>query len=524
MSEPRMYAETLTILGHLASEDNPDHIRETVRNRRLALVIPEPDARNPNVLHAAFQAGNLLARMTAYVDVIAPAGLPAEAVPSAPSDVDFAEALSDWMTQANPHGAYRALVAPDGVYDVCLVMGRDPSAACAADALWVWPNGWNLHFRSPWSAFPDESHEWHPVAAHAAGAFGASEAVRRAFASLWPLLGSTRSFSFSLFHLRHDVAEPGPSLPTVTQLGEVVLAGLGAVGSSVVLGLQAMGTRVEGDFVPVDGDIVTPTNVPRYVMVREGDLRKPKVRVAEELLADQTSLRVSAFPMTYQGFVQQHRPDGRVDTLLVAVDTADKRRAIAALLPRAVFNAGTDTQDFLVSRHGFADGDACLACLYYKTPKELSFQERVAEDLELDLSKAQALLAGGEPVGLDIVRKVARSRGLRESDLDEHAVDPLDSFYRRVICGSELVKTHGSQAMVPLPHTSALAGSMLLLELIKERLGARSAYTSFSWSLTSRVGPNSEMALRKRPVPGCICGDLDYREANDEMWNNHSMD
>lgn len=512
MREPTVFDETVSILGHLGDDTAPEVIRTLVRSVRVALVLPPGEADNRNARVTFAMAGNLLARECVRVDVIAPQGLPVDGVPHGQPDHDLRQAVVNWMLDVNK-GEFRALPAPDGHYDVCLVIGRDQDAACSPDTIWVWSNGWNLHFRSPWKAFPSEQTIQNPIVAQAAGAFGAGEAVRRAFASLWPRLRPTDSFDFSLLEHSAHPKGPGPELPDDVALGEVALVGVGAIGSSVVLGLAVL-HGVTGHLILVDGDRATDNSVARYSMVRMRDKKGFKVELAKDILSHQAGLRVHPFAMTFQDYCKSHRPARDLETLLVAVDAANKRRAIASDLPRLILNAGTDTQDFSVSRHGFGNGQACLQCLYHETPREVQWHERVALDLGLSISEVRALHESNEGIPLELVRRVAKGR----THLDEYVGQPLDTFYKRAVCGSDAVEIFGSQVIVPLPHVSSLAGSLLLVELLKERLGFHQAHTYFSWDLRSTKGPSAYGRKTFKAVRGCICSNPDYLEAYSIKW------
>ncbi|MFX7902704.1 hypothetical protein ABTK34_19770, partial [Acinetobacter baumannii] len=67
------------------------------------------------------------------------------------------------------------------------------------------------------------------------------------------------------------------------------------------------------------------------------------------------------------------------ERVAVALDTAEDRIALQASLPKWIVNAWTQDVDLGVSRHNFADGGACLACLYLPTVAVKNEHERVSE-------------------------------------------------------------------------------------------------------------------------------------------------
>jgi hypothetical protein len=159
---------------------------------------------------------------------------------------------------------------------------------------------------------------------------------------------------------RHGFDEPAPGPPFGRELalGDVGVAGLGALGSASVYALAQL-TRASGTLELVDDDRLSPTNLERVLVAQTADVGRPKVEVARRALRA-TKLRTLAIRGRYGPGVP---PRARAATILVGVDSGAARRAIVRLLPEALYNGGTQASEALVSRHVRFQG-ACLECLY----------------------------------------------------------------------------------------------------------------------------------------------------------------
>src|SRR5262249_50844491 len=167
-----------------------------------------------------------------------------------------------------------------------------------------------------------------------------------------------RPFRLSL--LGYDDSEADAVTPQHVDLGRVHLVGVGAVGSALVYALAHL-PALAGQLHPIDNDRVDGTNLQRYVLMRRGDVGEPKPDVAARALRPR-GLTLLPYLGSFAEFAEQHGRD--LDLLVTPVDSEAGRRQLAAELPRAVLNAATGETTVTLSRHGFADGGACLRCLY----------------------------------------------------------------------------------------------------------------------------------------------------------------
>ena len=141
---------------------------------------------------------------------------------------------------------------------------------------------------------------------------------------------------------------------------EAHLVGVGAVGSACLYALAHL-PGLAGEIHLIDNETFDESNMNRYVLMRQSDLERPKVDVGTRAFSGHG---LSAVPheMTYNQFARKFQK--AVDLLLTPVDSEEGRRALAKELPRRVINAATGGTTVTLSTHGFADGKACLHCLY----------------------------------------------------------------------------------------------------------------------------------------------------------------
>lgn len=205
---------------------------------------------------------------------------------------------------------------------------------------------------------------FNPFGPLVAAAWGASEVARGLFRSLdagrRPGVFAPREKTRLWDLWRHDFDRPapGPPLPEALHLGEVGVAGLGALGSAAVFALAQL-TRASGTLELADDDHVSPTNLERVLTARAADVGRLKLELARRALRP-TRLRTLGIAERYGPGLPRR---ARASTLLVGVDSGAARRQIVRFLPEAIYNGGTQASELLVSRHVRFQG-ACLECLY----------------------------------------------------------------------------------------------------------------------------------------------------------------
>ena len=325
-------------------------------------------------------------------------------------------------------------------------------------------------------------------------------------------------FNFSLldllpFGMDADIEKPA-CIP------ETHLVGVGAVGSAAVYALAHL-DGIGGIVHLIDNEEIDETNLNRYALVRLRDKGRWKVDVAAEALRT-TSIQVEPYRGAFANYTEDH---GRLINLLVSpVDSEEGRRGLARMLPRRVINAATGGTTVTLSAHGFADGKACLHCLYMPSPNEASHEEVMAKDMGLLLDVVQNLVETNEPVDSQLVAQIERNRGTEPGRWEDHAGLPIHSFYVRVVCGDAEIQLPTANVIAPLPFISASAGILLAAELIKtgsSGLGRWSLDNYFRVDTLKQPNPAFRQIRSQEPSRGCICWDPDYVAVYSQKYGSH---
>jgi molybdopterin/thiamine biosynthesis adenylyltransferase len=355
-----------------------------------------------------------------------------------------------------------------------------------------------------------------PFGAGAAACFASANVFRFVFSSQLTRGELDRRIDVSMFDYEQGTGS-GPALPDAIDLGDAHLAGLGAIGHGAIWALRRL-PSLTGTLHAVDHDAIELSNLQRYVMALQKDIDTPKSQLARALLKRE-GLRIAARPLKWSDFVATRRKRN-FERVAVALDNAADRIGLQASLPRWIVNAWTQELDLGISRHGFDDGRACLACLYLPTGTVKSEDEKVAEELRLPDAKQEIreLLQKGDGVSENFVQRVVTAFAVSYTELQPFVGQPLRNFYQKAICGGMMIGLTGTgnpgTAVVPMAFQSALAGLGLAADLVKHAAGL-----PIPQSTSTRVNLLRPLApvladQRARDASGrCICSDQDFLNA-----------
>ncbi len=412
----------------------------------------------------------------------------------------------------------------------------------------------------------------HPLAWLAAGALGMAEIFRVVFAaelgprgrtSLQPggldLLTSRQMDPASTRSGAPDPMNAHPTNPAPTpgqvDLGEVHLIGAGAIGQAAVYALRCL--DVTGVVHVVDPETVTLSNLQRYVLTDAGSVGNSKVDLVRNALtqpgapapsqagsqdetlpqetAERSNVTLEVRPFTGRwGDLPDHL---QVPQALVALDSAKDRITVAATMPTHAYNAWTQTADLGWSRHEEFGTRPCLACLYYPSQPRLSEHELIAEALHQHPLRVLAYLIYNVPIGFPLPglpalaelqpppgAEVWGERSLVDDLVSADVIDEvvrsswststIGALYRDGICAGGLLPVGDlpGEVLVPLAHQSALAGILLVAELLWSRdphlRSHRDAATEHRYDVL-RGFPQVVTRPRERTAH-CLCGDAAY--------------
>jgi len=273
--------------------------------------------------------------------------------------------------------------------DASVVVGHTSHTA-AKHCAYVGSDGWVVRLSSKNAVGSAQS--VNPFGAAAAACFGAANVFRTVFAESLPATsGGDKEFAFSLVDYDPRAMRPAnPELGDVG-LGEAHLVGLGAIGCAAAWCLARLKT-VTGTLHLVDNEPLELGNLQRYVLPCRRDLDRPKVEIARDMFRDK-SFQVLAHAQRWGEYLCERR-NWTIQTVGVALDTAQDRIAVQAALPRWIVNAWTQIGDLGVSRHNFLSPEACLACLYLPDRKIPDEDELVAKAIGLPQSIMEVRVMG----------------------------------------------------------------------------------------------------------------------------------
>ena len=315
------------------------------------------------------------------------------------------------------------------------------------------------------------------------------------------------SFCFNL--LDYGSTPHAGSRPEITSIPLAHLVGVGAVGSACLYALAHL-PRLAGEINLIDNELVDEGNLNRYVLMRRSDLERPKVKVGTNALSAR-GLSVLPHEMTYDRFAIES-PEA-VDLLITPVDSEEGRCTLAKYLPRRVINAATGGTTVTISTHGFADGKACLHCLYLPKANAKSRAEIIADDTGLSAVDVEDRIAANAPLEAHVVASIESHRGVPAGTWEQFAGKAMLSFYDAAICGEAALNLPTDTVIAPLSFISCAAGILLAVELLKLGNPDLTHYALDNYlRLDTLKPPNSAFRHVKRQerTGSCICHDPDY--------------
>jgi hypothetical protein len=307
----------------------------------------------------------------------------------------------------------------------------------------------------------------------------------------------------------------------------------------------------------VDPETVTLSNLQRYLLTDAGSVGNSKV----ELVRDAVTQPVADAPSdagVRTGTAPQQTPQGssavldvrafagrwgdvpdhlQVTQALVALDSAKDRLTVAATMPTHAYNAWTQTADLGWSRHEEFGTRPCLACLYYPSQPRPSEHELIAQALHEHPLRVLAYLIYNVPIGFplpglpalaelqpppgaeawaerslmdDLIGAAVIDEGARA----EWSTSTIGSLYRDGICAGGLLPVGDlpGEVLVPLAHQSALAGIMLVAELLWSRDPhlRRERDAAIEHSFVVLRGFPQVVARPRERTAHCLCADAAY--------------
>lgn len=358
-----------------------------------------------------------------------------------------------------------------------------------------------------------------PYSAGAAAALAAWRVFQIIFNMKTPSSLAQANVSLSLLDYGSDSGVSDFLSPV--ELGEVAVAGLGAVGNPA-LWAWARHPGLTGELHLIDPEDIELSNLQRYCLPFNKDVGMGKVQLAaRELLNSKLSHRV--WPCSLEDFAGNYAGIATVPSICVSLDNVEGRRTAQALLPRLVVNGWTSDTGLGASWHKFLGDSACLACLYQPKNIGLSQTELAGQALGIPHDQLSVFWVTEKPLDADVIKTVETHLGLPEGRLADWIGRRVQDVYSGVICGQVGLDLSGvgRVATVPLAHQSVLAGILMAAELIKRSdpdLETKSQPEPLIiWDDIMRTPPKYWVVNRQKE-PECFCGDAVYRSIYQEKW------
>ncbi len=399
---------------------------------------------------------------------------------------------------------------------VCIVIGSMPVIG-SVPTIYVGSDNWitALSIIAPVESGDSDN----PFGAAAAACFGVANVFRTTFADQLAGAISEENWKISLLDMDERTTLFNPPVESI-DLGESHLVGVGAIGNAAVWALTRA-PFLKGILHLIDDEEIDDTNPQRYVLAGANDVGISKVVLAQKALS-QSPLEVHSHALSWGQYLRT-RDNWCLDRVTVALDTPEDRRLVQTALPRWIVNAWTQPDDLGISRHGFANSQACLMCLYMPEGAVPDLDDQIVRALNLPdddetLRAVRLLLVTEEPIGMPWVERIAAANGVTTERLLELQNLPIRSFYQKAICGGILlslganISTTPRNTKVPMAFQSALAGILLAAELAAHAAGLKISHRSVTTkiNLLRPLGCDLSLPAPQHSSGKCICQDEDY--------------
>ena len=258
----------------------------------------------------------------------------------------------------------------------------------------------------------------------------------------------------------------------------------------------------------VDPKLVGDSNPNRCLYFGEDDVKEAKAPLLCER-AQPDVPRLVLVPET-KTFHQLVADLGQVKRVFVAVDSPYMRRSIQNDLPLEVLDASTtDIREIQTHSHRYPTAGACLECIYRPNPAELQRQRDIAAALGISVETV---------VKSFIDEEAAATIAARYPHLDQTELlgTSFDSLFRQLCGEGKIITTAGAQVLAPFAFVSNLAGSLLVVELLRFEAGVKA--TNFAF-LSPWVPPHPRTRRWHVKQPDCrFCNAPDVVQAMVVLW------
>jgi len=153
-----------------------------------------------------------------------------------------------------------------------------------------------------------------------------------------------------------------PSFPSFVDIGNILIAGSGAVANGIMAALY-MTNNVKGIAIPVDDEKIDLSNVSRYSLTTLADVGKEKTSLIARLFQG-SKMTISPINNTVESITSMDM--NKYDIVISALDNRNNNSAriyLQNLLPKYLIHAATHGLSVAVANINYLDG-ICLGCLF----------------------------------------------------------------------------------------------------------------------------------------------------------------
>lgn len=330
-----------------------------------------------------------------------------------------------------------------------------------------------------------------------------------AAAALHHVIGSS-SLPRLAFPLSVDFAELGVPVGSITtpfDISGAVLVGAGAVANGFLRALRHL--KVRGTLAIVDPKAVGEGNPNRCLYFTSEHVGQPKAAtLAQAARPDFPELRLKPYACTFGELVARIGPVG---TAIVTVDSRRARRSLQKEIPQQVIDASTtDARAIVVHSHSQPTDNACLACIYRHVPDEHARERSIAEGLGIDIETVRQGF-----ITADAAARIRKAHPLVEADAIVGKA--YDTLFKELCSAQALLTPEGRQVLAPFAFVSALAGVLLVIELLRSN---HQVATTNYWTVDPWGVPIRRLRRLRPRVPDCeFCADEEARRLVQSLWD-----
>lgn len=372
----RMSQRTTLLLQSLGL--NPREVEEEITSKSVLVSLPEDQAQSENGQAMAFLALQLLLRLGIYcpkIYVHIPHDipllhryLPLQRLPGADLEANLIFMVQE-LNYGRIHSTPQQFMSKP--FDLTLSIGTNGEPV-GQSTVYIASDGWRADVSS--SAPASEQLDDHatngsnPIGAYLAAILGANEVWKTLlweFVQKRPEFQRVDSLAFSAFDYsvsnRCNRQAPNLSPPASIDLGDLILIGLGGIGSALIVGLMSLASshQIRGRLILVDPDPFDWTNFNRHLLWEPGYVGWSKVRTAKRIAKKAVrGLRIHAHKVRYQDLPPSEI--GEDALVVVGVDNEESRQAIQAHYQRILLGGYRELTSMVARIH--VPYTACLGC------------------------------------------------------------------------------------------------------------------------------------------------------------------